>query len=164
MTICPDSTKLKGKIYHGIAGYGPFYQIRMKGFARDSLYKIEKKQNLRVQIQKLKTNIIIFLTLDTSQKHTGYTSIYNEVEKALTEGAIRSIAVNRYERNSDARKKCIQHYGAICSVCDFEFKNKYGEIGAEYIHVHHIIPISSIRESYEVDPIEDLRPICPNFN
>lgn len=28
--------------------------------------------------------------------------------------------------------------------------------------VHHLQEISSIGEEYEVNPIEDLRPVCPN--
>jgi 5-methylcytosine-specific restriction protein A len=30
------------------------------------------------------------------------------------------------------------------------------------IHVHHIVPVSSIGEKYKVDPINDLIPVCPN--
>ncbi|MGB8698791.1 MAG: HNH endonuclease, partial [Thermosynechococcaceae cyanobacterium] len=29
-------------------------------------------------------------------------------------------------------------------------------------HVHHIKPISEIGESYIVDPVTDLIPVCPN--
>ena len=28
--------------------------------------------------------------------------------------------------------------------------------------MHHIVPLSQIRELHEVDPIKDLVPICPN--
>jgi 5-methylcytosine-specific restriction protein A len=38
----------------------------------------------------------------------------------------------------------------------------YGEIGRGFIHVHHVVPISSIGESYKVDPAKDLVPVCPN--
>ncbi|MEG4267597.1 HNH endonuclease, partial [Microcoleus sp. Pol12A4] len=31
-----------------------------------------------------------------------------------------------------------------------------------FIHVHHIIPLSEINQEYEVNPIQDLRPLCPN--
>lgn len=163
--VCPDSTKLQGRVYSGRAGYGPYFQIQMQGDARDPLYKIEKGQNLLVQIQKTEENVLIFLTLEGSgqtQKDTGYTTKSKESEKALIEGAVTRINVNRFERDGAARSKCIEHYGATCSVCDFRFEDRYGAIGAEYIHVHHIIPISSIRESYVVDPVEDLRPVCPN--
>ena len=80
----------------------------------------------------------------------------------LFEGAKQKITINAYERNSKARRICIDHYGAICLVCGFEFSKKYGAIGEDYIHVHHIKPLSEITEQYEVDPIQDLRPVCPN--
>jgi len=78
------------------------------------------------------------------------------------EGARKTINVNRYERNSAARAKCIAHHGTICSVCKFDFEAFYGPIGKGYIHVHHIVPLAEIKENYKVDPVNDLRPICPN--
>ncbi len=87
-----------------------------------------------------------------------------EVPSSAThlEGKVRQVLVNSYERNPKARTKCISHYGAICSVCAFDFGMAYGKIGEGFIHVHHLKEISSIAEEYEVDPIEDLRPVCPN--
>jgi 5-methylcytosine-specific restriction enzyme A len=80
----------------------------------------------------------------------------------LFEGASKQITINAYERNPLARQKCIAYYGAKCSVCGFDFLERYGEIGRGYIHVHHLVPISTISGEYKVDPIKDLRPICPN--
>lgn len=31
-----------------------------------------------------------------------------------------------------------------------------------FIHVHHLRPLSLIGNESEVDPVEDLRPVCPN--
>src|SRR5699024_2027348 len=78
------------------------------------------------------------------------------------EGSVKKITVNAYERNPVARKKCIDHYGCQCSICNFDFEQTYGEIGKEFIHVHHLVELSTIKGEYEVDPIEDLRPVCPN--
>jgi 5-methylcytosine-specific restriction enzyme A len=83
-------------------------------------------------------------------------------EESLFEGAKRTIIVNAYERNSKARQLCIKHYGTTCSICNFEFEKKYGEHGKDFIHVHHLTPISDIGDHYEVDPVKDLRPVCPN--
>ena len=83
-------------------------------------------------------------------------------EESLIEGLAVKISVNRYERNQQARQLCIDHYGASCCVCDFDFRSVYGNIGKDYIHVHHIIPLSDIGNEYIVNPIEDLRPVCPN--
>jgi 5-methylcytosine-specific restriction protein A len=38
----------------------------------------------------------------------------------------------------------------------------YGEIGKNFIHVHHVKPLSEIDEQYKINPIKDLRPVCPN--
>lgn len=78
------------------------------------------------------------------------------------EGTKTKVFVNRYERNPDARRKCIEHYGPICNVCGFDFELIYGEIGFDYIHVHHLIPLAGQEEEYSVNPIDDLRPVCPN--
>lgn len=88
----------------------------------------------------------------------------DEIEESEehSEGAIEKVLVNRYERDKRARDKCIAHYGACCSVCEFDFAKTYGVIGEGFIHVHHTVPLSQIRESYGVDPIKDLKPVCPN--
>ena len=78
------------------------------------------------------------------------------------EGVTQQISVNRYERSAHARKRCVEHYGCRCSVCGFDFGLSYGELGDGFIHVHHLKPLSEIRQGYEIDAIADLRPICPN--
>lgn len=88
--------------------------------------------------------------------------IPNNIAGALFEGVKKTVIVNSYERNTKARELCIKHWQAICSVCNFEFEKIYGELGKHFIHVHHLIPIWEIGKSYQVDPINDLRPVCPN--
>ena len=78
------------------------------------------------------------------------------------EGAAKTVQVNAYERNLKARQACIKHWGYKCYVCSFDFEKRYGELGKEFIHVHHIRELSSIGKEYNVDPINDLRPLCPN--
>lgn len=85
-----------------------------------------------------------------------------ENQQGLFEGATKQITVNAYERNPIARQKCLAYYGPICSVCGFNFSMKYGEIGNGYIHVHHLISLSKVGKEYQVDPVNDLRPVCPN--
>lgn len=80
----------------------------------------------------------------------------------FSEGARQVVQVNRYERNPDARRACLAHYGFACVVCGIDFEQKYGELGRGFIHVHHLVPLSTIGEEYVVDPIADLRPVCPN--
>lgn len=91
-------------------------------------------------------------------------SLPEEVEEteAIYEGAMRRISVNAYERSPEARRKCIAHYGTSCFVCGFDFAKAYGEAGKDYIHVHHLRQLSEIGEKYQIDPIRDLHPVCPN--
>lgn len=86
----------------------------------------------------------------------------SETQEELTEGTIHRVESNRYERNREARQKCIEANGCRCAVCGMSFEEKYGEIGRGFIHVHHVVPISSIGQDYVVDPLKDLVPVCPN--
>jgi len=90
--------------------------------------------------------------------------IYPDEMPSYIEGAVSQIIVNKYERDSSARKACIKHHNSACKVCDLEFYKVYGEIGINFIHVHHITPISELKEQYVIDPVNDLIPVCPNCN
>jgi len=78
------------------------------------------------------------------------------------EGATRQVSVNSYERNPDARQKCIELFGCRCAGCGFDFEAAYGELGSGFIHVHHLKALAEIGREYEIDPVSDLQPICPN--
>lgn len=85
-----------------------------------------------------------------------------EVSETLEEGHRRTVTVNKYERSSIARQKCIEEHGLNCAVCNMNFEEVYGEIGKGFIHVHHIVPLHEIGGSYKVDYKRDLVPVCPN--
>lgn len=78
------------------------------------------------------------------------------------EGSTRQVVVNAYERNSVARQQCINHHGATCVVCGFNFLAVFGPEADGFIHVHHLTPLSEIAAEYTIDPVNDLRPVCPN--
>lgn len=80
----------------------------------------------------------------------------------LREGAVMTITVNAYERNSEARRRCIAAHGTACAVCDFSFEHAYGDVAAGFIHVHHVHPLALRGTEHDVDPVADLRPVCPN--
>ena len=84
--------------------------------------------------------------------------------QAMPEGAITHAKVLRYERSDSARAACLQHFGYRCQVCDLDFEERYGELGRGFMHVHHIVPLHEVAgiPNYRVNPIKDLRPVCPN--
>lgn len=80
----------------------------------------------------------------------------------LMEGIKHSVTVNRYERSSIARRKCVEDNGCICKVCGIDFEKVYGNLGKDFIHIHHIVPMAEINRSYKIDYKNDLIPLCPN--
>ena len=137
------------------------------------IYQINDPKKIK-KILKVKKKFIKNLSDNYMKRGLEWYSIFLELkltdfkladevlDTSLFEGAKKKIHINAYERNSQARKKCIEKYGAICSICNFDFKKIYGSLGEGYIHVHHLTPLSEINKEYKVNPIKDLRPVCPN--
>lgn len=83
-------------------------------------------------------------------------------DSEYTEGAVRKVTVNAYERDRNARAACIKKHGTRCAVCGMSFLQRYGKIGKGFIHVHHKKPLAIRREEYKLRPTIDLVPVCPN--
>ena len=126
-------------------GIGP---AKIAGF----IPKLEQKQLIRVGNQWYASDgeVSVQIAEEVDEK------------EVLLEGASKTISVNTYERNPVARAKCLAHHGYKCAVCSFDFEEFYGSIGHNFIHVHHVVPLSEIGRKYVLNPIEDLVPICPN--
>ena len=115
-------------------------------------------------ISRLRAGIKIlepyYLLAVSNELSDGYEFI--EDNELYYEGSVTTVKVNKYERNPEARKKCIEKHGCQCKICGFDFEKVYGSFGKGKIHVHHIKPLNEISKEYIVDPINDLIPVCPN--
>ncbi|MFM9273497.1 restriction endonuclease [Pseudarthrobacter sp. NKDBFgelt] len=76
--------------------------------------------------------------------------------------AVSTIDVNRHERNLDARRVCLAFHGTSCAACGFSFEAFYGDAGSGSIDVHHVVPPELLGSGYQLDPVADLVPMCPN--
>jgi hypothetical protein len=85
-----------------------------------------------------------------------------EADGVFEEGATTQVLLTRYERDRAARKQCVRHYGTSCTACGVSFGERYGPDVAGLIHVHHLTPLASIGAQSSIDPVRDLRPVCPN--
>jgi len=84
-------------------------------------------------------------------------------ERSFREGPAAQVMVSRYERDPAARAECINKYGDRCVVCSLSFGEMYGDdIGAGFIHVHHLDPLSSSKGAEVATSVERLRPVCAN--
>ncbi len=98
----------------------------------------------------------------TKRSPAGFFAQGPQPANSFMEGSPSQITLTRYERNPYARKVCLQQYGYACAVCQFNFEKAYGSLGKEFIHVHHLNQLAHIGQAYSIDPITDLRPVCPN--
>lgn len=89
-----------------------------------------------------------------------------EAEKAEEgygiEGSSRGYYGKRYERNARNRMLAIQEHGLNCKVCNFNFESMYGERGKDFIEIHHIKPLNTLKKAMKINPKTELIPLCSN--
>lgn len=145
--------------YYGDRGEQPAYFFLVGEYFKDTGW------NMWEELQKALENLNL-VSGDTDDRYIIErlpTEAYQFDEQQLfKEGKVVQVFVNRYERNQEARLQCIKHYGDGCYVCGFNFGQVYGDTAKGFIHVHHKIPLADINEEYQVDPINDLVPLCAN--
>ncbi len=89
---------------------------------------------------------------------------YLYVQEALEGDLILRLHMSR-ERDSklasDKKRKTLNEKGKlVCEACDFDF-SIYGDRGKNFIEVHHIIPVSSLKPG-DKTKLEDLSLLCAN--
>lgn len=121
-------------------------------------------QGIPRSVREIKDEALLDLLLHPHQMINDdvYDVDYPEDDEKLYEGALMKVNVNKYERNRKARMECVAKKGYQCLVCGRDFEATYGEIGKNFIHVHHLTPISTIGQEYELNVDTDLAPVCPN--
>jgi 5-methylcytosine-specific restriction protein A len=78
------------------------------------------------------------------------------------EGKKRRRYTTLYERNPKNRRDAVKIHGTVCQACGFDFEKTYGEIGKDYIEVHHIKPLYEGEGPVKVNAATDLICVCPN--
>ena len=78
------------------------------------------------------------------------------------EGKKKQYYTTKYERSRKNRMKAISIHGLFCYICHFNFEETYGELGKDYIEVHHLKPLYSKDEEIQVNPQTDLICVCSN--
>lgn len=71
------------------------------------------------------------------------------------------------ERNRNIIKHAISQakrdFGKIvCEICDFDFEQRYGKRGKDFIEGHHKKPISEFTDTGGITNIEDIALVCSN--
>jgi predicted HNH restriction endonuclease len=96
--------------------------------------------------------------------------VYSE-DDMVTEGTAVSKETVIKKRSRKLRMAAIEHYrksdGKIyCAACGFCFEDKYGDIGKDFIEIHHENPVYQYSddgfEAYVSEAVKKVRPLCAN--
>jgi 5-methylcytosine-specific restriction protein A len=100
--------------------------------------------------------------------------ILADKDVALTEpvemsigGVIEDLSRFRWHRRIDRDARAIQLVkkakGYTCEVCGLNFESRYGEIGKDFIEIHHLVPISELQGlMVSSHPERDYAALCFN--
>ena len=78
--------------------------------------------------------------------------------------------VERKHKSRERNSKVVQvakanfkskHGRFFCEICDFDFQENYGDLGADFIEAHHTIPVSEMKEGHTTRP-EEIAIVCSN--
>lgn len=91
-----------------------------------------------------------------------YRNAFSDTTTTFQDGKITRTYSTKYERNPKNREAAINYLGLNCQVCGFNFSSTYGDIGKDYIEVHHLKPLYTLDTPKTIDPQKDLAVLCAN--
>ena len=133
----------------------------------DKLRDIESSSEYQILSHIDKEQLInLVKCLEIFLSHNSITVNQPHFIDAVIEGSINE--VRHFQRERDYRiiksKKdsVLREKGKLeCEACDFNFTDKYGKRGENYIEVHHTLPLS-LYDDEQVTFLEDLALLCSN--
>lgn len=96
--------------------------------------------------------------------------IYRENEK-IQEGELVEKTSTTRKRSQKLRKAAVDYYkkqeGELrCAACGFSFAETYGELGEDFIEMHHEKPLFQYEdealETYLDEAVKNMKPLCAN--
>ena len=140
-----------------------FWAIELKALFAKQPHSVGNYPDLRFERIGHNKYEATFININTieSDVQDDLESYVEEVAPSL-EGRKVKIYTTKYERNPQNRKQAIKIHGTKCMVCGFDFYATYGDIGRDFIEVHHTKPLYSLDDEINVNPETDLVCVCSN--
>jgi len=137
---------------------------RMSGNISDESIAISKAvESISYDDTSKKMSVIQDSLIDEEIEESVASDIESEeTDVNAVEGKEKYYFIKKYERNPRNRAVAIKIRGLNCYACGFNFQEVYGELGKGFIEVHHVVPLSSLKEEVVVNPETDLVPLCAN--
>ncbi|MBE9583891.1 DUF3578 domain-containing protein [Mucilaginibacter sp. JRF] len=126
-----------------------------------SIYKLPEDVGLQADINEM---IRVYEHLSYNEGLPSFQAeIENDEEFKGIEDIRRFRFHKRIERNIQLSQKVKKIQGYICKACGFDFKKKYGALGANFIEAHHLKPLAKLTGSkVELDARLDFVVLCSN--
>lgn len=118
-------------------------------------------QKIALKFTKHNNNIILDILATTYINDDADTDIVDIVD-LIKEGLKKEIITKIYARSKALRETAIKLHGTSCAICGFNFEEKYGNLGKDFIEIHHIKPLYMNNEETIINPEKDLIPVCSN--
>jgi 5-methylcytosine-specific restriction protein A len=132
-------------------------KVSAEVFSEQSVQSLDYLTDSESRLVETVVEFVVYL-LSASESHY----VAAEEAEGFPEGAVETVIVNRYERDSRNRAIAIRENGLNCAVCAFNFAEFYGPLGIGFIVVHHVVPVSQLGPDYVINPTTDLVCICAN--
>lgn len=122
-------------------------------------------ENIFYSVYGVKARKGIWGLVDFTIKNIGVSFIEEDMSFPEGKANLRKHIIR--ERNQELIKNAKQkfkrkHNGKLfCEVCGFNFSEKYGELGENFIEAHHIKPISEMKDGEKTN-IDDIVMLCSN--
>jgi 5-methylcytosine-specific restriction protein A len=137
-----------------------------------SFSKLDKETFYEFYNNKFELERIADLIINSVQEKEVINKLYkieDETDSYVKEGFEGEIIYKLHklrERDGklieDKKKKVLNETGALkCEVCNFNFYEKYGELGKGFIECHHTIQLSTYKTKQKTK-LEDLSLVCSN--
>ena len=123
---------------------------------RQELWEKESVDSLNSRLQEERSRI-----LDSVVKHD-IDAEQSQEDSYYKDGKVIQYYGTRYERNPVNRVRAIEIHGTSCKACGFNFEEIYGERGKDFIEIHHRKPLFTLGKESDIDPANDLVPVCSN--
>ncbi|MGI9279742.1 MAG: HNH endonuclease [Endozoicomonas sp.] len=150
------------------------FKLKVNGSRHDHSWQIIQSFSIEVtrvvsdqhaSVEILETiNLIMIPLIASISELIGYVDneVKTEGDLSEVEGGIVLSLSERRERNPRNRLLCLSIHGERCGVCGFIPQDVYGSELTSILEVHHIEPLSDIKQPRIYDPKKDLIPLCPN--
>jgi len=131
------------------------------GFGRSSMWyadrdnEKESRNNLVNYVLGIADEVQTFIRTNDERKYGN---------GSFGEGGRTSVTATMdiIKRSPAARQACLEKQGYTCKICGFNFFTLYGEIGKNFIEVHHLESLAGREDYADTDPEKDLMPVCSN--